>query len=298
MANLTYVIGDLHGYNSLLTGALDAISNDMEAFGDGDTGRRTIVLLGDYVDRGPESADLIAQVRKMEFELPDMGIRVVPLRGNHEDLMLVGGYAFIEQLRQKVQTTSAEEWQSLRDERGMAPFTADMDVPDLAMWSNNGGVETLNSYFTVVDDTDGRRVMKTDAILRLADDLEWMGGLRHAFTDNHRVYVHASVKDGVPLNEQSEASLLWARYGKLDNVGYGDKHVVHGHTPFKDGPILLEKRTNLDVGSFLWGRIAVGVFDDDQAGGPVRMLCVGGTDEWRRGEGWAERRQPLGEATA
>jgi serine/threonine protein phosphatase 1 len=51
-------------------------------------------------------------------------------------------------------------------------------------------------------------------------------------------------------------------------------HVVHGHTPRPKGPELLEHRTNLDTKAFSTGRLVVGVFDDDKAGGPVKLIEV------------------------
>jgi hypothetical protein len=61
-----------------------------------------------------------------------------------------------------------------------------------------------------------------------------------------------------------------------DQRGHDVRHVVHGHHPFKDGPITIEGRTNLDTLAWHTGRLVVGVFDDDVPGGPVSLLEVRG----------------------
>ena len=63
----------------------------------------------------------------------------------------------------------------------------------------------------------------------------------------HRVYVHAGVDPELPLEQQSEATLLWKRYPKGYGAGFGARHVVHGHDNDPDGPLLYEGRTNLDT---------------------------------------------------
>lgn len=71
-----YAIGDIHGRLDLLEQALDAIKRHR------DTSAALIVALGDYVDRGPESAGVIARLRQIEN-----ANQAVCLRGNHETLM-------------------------------------------------------------------------------------------------------------------------------------------------------------------------------------------------------------------
>jgi serine/threonine protein phosphatase 1 len=95
--------------------------------------------------------------------------------------------------------------------------------------------------------------------------------------DRHRVYVHAGVNPDLPLDAQDPQALLWKRYRDVDDQrGHGTRHVVHGHHPFKDGPITIEGRTNLDTLAWHTGRLVVGVFDDDVPGGPVSLLEVRG----------------------
>jgi len=94
--------------------------------------------------------------------------------------------------------------------------------------------------------------------------------------DAHRIYVHAGVDPEFPLLRQSEATLLWKRYPKGYAGGYGDLHVVHGHDNDPGGPLLFEGRTNLDTLAWRTGRLTIGVFDDDKAGGPVDLIEIRG----------------------
>ena len=94
--------------------------------------------------------------------------------------------------------------------------------------------------------------------------------------DAHRLYVHAGVDAGIPLEMQSEKTLLWKRYPKHDASGFGGLHVVHGHDNDPEGPLLYEGRTNLDTAAWKTGRLTVGVFDDDRPGGPVDLIVVRG----------------------
>ena len=95
--------------------------------------------------------------------------------------------------------------------------------------------------------------------------------------DNYRVYVHAGVDPEIPLDRQSEATLLWKRYPKGFSSGFGKLHVVHGHDNYPDGPLLYEGRTNLDTLAWRTGRLVIGVFDDDRPGGPVDFIVVRGS---------------------
>ena len=89
--------------------------------------------------------------------------------------------------------------------------------------------------------------------------------------DAHRLYVHAGVDPEIPLDQQSEATLLWKRYPKGFPGGFGDLHVVHGHDNFPEGPLLYEGRTNLDTLAWRTGRLTIGVFDDETPGRSCRF---------------------------
>jgi serine/threonine protein phosphatase 1 len=95
-------------------------------------------------------------------------------------------------------------------------------------------------------------------------------------TDRHRIYVHAGLDSNVPLDRQSERTLLWKRYPEGDGSGYAGRHVVHGHDSIVDGPQLYEGRSNLDTRGWRTGRLVIAVFDDDTPGGPIDLITVQG----------------------
>jgi serine/threonine protein phosphatase 1 len=217
--SLTYVIPDVHGRDDLLGEALAEIS----AHARGNAG--VIVTIGDYVDKGPQSKEVIDRLLSGMAE----GWRLVALKGNHDAMM-------VEALQ---------------------------DPTKMDSWLGKGGDAALASY-------GGDPAAVPHA------HIAWLDQLRLMHLDAHRLYVHAGVDPDLPLDRQSEATLLCKRYPKGFSGGYGERHVVHGHDNDPDGPLLFEGRTNLDTAAWRTGRLTVGVFDDDKAGGPVDFIVVKG----------------------
>lgn len=213
--HLTFAVGDLHGRRDLLDDVLDAIAARAPEGG-------TVVFLGDYVDRGPSGAQVLARL----IEGPPAGWRWICLKGNHEAMM------------------------------SLALRNADR----LDWWIDNGGGATIASY-------RGDR----EAV---AAHLAWIETLPTMHVDAHRIYVHAGVDAAVPLDRQAERTLIWKRYPDYVDEGHGDRHLVHGHDPNPDGPLRLDSRTDLDTYAWHTGRLAVGVFDDAIAGGPIDIIEV------------------------
>lgn len=213
--SLTYAIADLHGRYDLLIQALNAIFRR--------PGGGTIVTLGDYVDRGAESRQIISHLMTVR-ETPREGWKVVCLKGNHEDMM----------------------YESL-----MKPL-------DLGWWVGNGGETTLKSYSNEVP----------------SNHLHWISKLPTTHVDRHRVFVHAGVDPTKALDQQTEEFMLWYRYVDGADIGHGERHVVHGHTPNRFGPERYQNRTNLDTLAWKTGRLVVAVFDDETPGGPIDLIEV------------------------
>jgi serine/threonine protein phosphatase 1 len=222
--SLTYVIPDIHGRDDLLSDALAEII----VHSGGEAG--AIIMIGDYVDKGPQSREVIDRLLS--------GVagnwRFVALKGNHDALML----------------------QALRDPARMAA------------WLEKGGDAALASY-------------GGDAGAVPEAHIAWLDQLQLMHVDAHRLYVHAGVDPEIPLDRQSEATLLTKRYPKGFSGGFGALHVVHGHDNSPDGPLLYEGRTNLDTLAWRTGRLTVGVFDDDRPGGPIDFITVRGAPAGR-----------------
>lgn len=220
--SLTFAVADLHGRYDLLVGALARI--EARAVGG------TVVFLGDYVDRGPQSCQILETLMAGP---PTPAWRWVCLKGNHDAMM--------------AETCS-----------GRHP---------LDHWLDNGGGATLVSYGQSIGDPADPGVVPEGHIAFL-EALP----LQHA--DAHRVYVHAAVDPLRPLDDQDPEILLWYRYAPGDWRGHGDRHVVHGHHPFADGPHSFGDRTGLDTLAWQTGRLVVGVFDDARPGAPIELLEV------------------------
>jgi serine/threonine protein phosphatase 1 len=222
--SLTYAIADLHGRYDLLVGALNVVFQR--------PGGGTVVTLGDYIDRGPESRQIISHLMTLR-EAPQAGWNVVCLKGNHEDIML-----------QSIRKPLHPEW-----------------------WIGNGGGRTLISYGHAQAGIVDYSVVPTA-------HLDWLAALPLMHIDRHRVFVHAGVDRFKPLDQQDEQTVMWKLYDGNDDGGHDHRHVVHGHHQFADGPILHKGRTDLDTFAWYTGRIVVGIFDDDTAGGPIDVIEV------------------------
>lgn len=195
-----------------------------------------IVTLGDYVDRGPKSGRLLQHLMDEQAA----GRSLICLQGNHEQIMLL----------------------SCRK------------LPHPGWWIQNGGGATLLSYGCAEEgEVDLSRVPK--------EHLDWVAALPLMHIDQHRIYVHAGVNPDVPLDQQEALTdvhgnqhIVWKLYPDDDVRGHGSRHVVHGHHQHKHGPIKLAGRTNLDTLAWYTGRLVIGVFDDEKAGGPLDLIEV------------------------
>ena len=193
-----------------------------------------VIFLGDYIDRGPNPAGVINRLIAGPTE---SGWKWVCLKGNHEDIMC----------------------QARADKR------------KIPWWLQNGGGATLLSY----GQREGQKAKPREYVP--LDHIIWIEGLPMIVMDEHRVFVHGGVSHTLKIGEQTEATLLWKLYHAAHDdfdIAYEGLHVVHGHHQFADGPKLYANRTALDCGAYYTNRLVVGVFDDDEDGGPVETIEV------------------------
>ncbi len=71
----TYVIGDIHGCYDRLCALMDKINIDFDS--------ESLVFLGDYIDRGPNSYEVVEYMIDLKKQSPD----IVFLKGNHEEML-------------------------------------------------------------------------------------------------------------------------------------------------------------------------------------------------------------------
>lgn len=214
-----YAIGDIHGRLDLLLAALDAIRADLAR----DPAERTfVVFLGDLIDRGPSSAQVVEHLRGTDWG----ALTPVFLAGNHEEAML-------------------------------ASYDGDMAM--LRSWVGFGGAETAESYgvspvLLLRDDWQGYWQALRAAIP--AEHVEFLRGFYDQFALGDYLFVHAGVRPGLPLEQQSPRDLRWIREEFLDSKADFGKVVVHGHT-ISDTPELLSNRIGIDTGAYRTDRLTV-----------------------------------------
>ena len=219
-----YAVGDIHGRLDLLRGLHALIAADAATV----PGRRkTIVYLGDYVDRGPESRGVIDCL----LDETPADLAPVWLKGNHEDALI----------------------------RFLDGFSVGWD------WLQFGGEETLCSYGVgLAGSPYGRRNM-IDARLTLRERLPerhlgFLRGLVTRFEFGGYLFVHAGVRPGVALDEQAPDDLIWIRDEFLDSKADHGRVVVHGHSisPMVEN---LANRINIDTGAYATGTLTCLVLD-------------------------------------
>ncbi|MCF4128454.1 metallophosphoesterase family protein [Methylobacterium sp. SyP6R] len=215
---LTYAIGDIHGRADLLARLLARIEEHR-------AGRpRRLVFLGDAVDRGPDSAEVIAILRDLQAGEPEA---VTCLMGNHEAMLLDAAAG-----------------------------------TNLDLWRLNGAGPTLASYGV------------TQPCDLPAEIVAWIAALPTLHGDARRWYVHGGLDPARGAEESDRETRLWMREPFLSSDHDFGRHVVHGHTPTRDGrPELRVHRTNLDTGAVFGGPLTAGIFTDGQEP-PVEVLAV------------------------
>lgn len=215
----TYAIGDVHGRDDLLGRLLDAIGEDAEARGFDDW---RIVMMGDYVDRGEQSAEVLSRLR-MLLAGGGPAPETQALRGNHEDMML----RFIEQ--------------------------PEREGP---RWLRNGGLQTLLSYgvggITLASDAEALE----DAAQRLAeaaaDDLSALRILPAWLRHGTVIFSHAGTDPELPPDLQSERTLIWGTPRFFQLPRKDGLWNVYGHYIVDEAGIT-QGRIAVDTGAYYSG---------------------------------------------
>ena len=186
-----YAVGDVHGCDDRLGLLHRLIAADL---GERPVAEPLVLHIGDYVDRGPDSAGVIERLLR---PFPHPTARVVNLRGNHEEMAL----------------TALETG----------------DIEACAHWLINGGMATLASWGVI---PLNRPRTWRNAVPPA--HLDFMRGLALQHQAGGYIFVHAGLRPGVPLARQADADLLWIREPFLSFKGDFPGVVVHGHTPQRE----------------------------------------------------------------
>lgn len=222
-----YAVGDIHGRLDLFDALVARIEADLAGW----TGDVEMVLLGDYVDRGPDSAGLLD---RLAAPLPSWA-RWTLLRGNHEQSML-----------DAIEGNGGDR--------------------ALRLWLDNGGHEAVRSYGVAALIAYGDDLATIARRLRTRVPAAHVALLRrlklwHRIGDY--LFVHAGIRPGVAIEAQTERDLLWIRGEFLDCRDDHGCVVVHGHTIAPE-PEERDNRIGIDTGAYSSGRLTALVLEGER----------------------------------
>jgi diadenosine tetraphosphatase ApaH/serine/threonine PP2A family protein phosphatase len=208
-----YVIGDVHGRADLL----DRLARSIELDRTGSRSSACTVFLGDYIDRGPKSAEVLGRLAMRDWPLPFLA-----LRGNHEQMLL----RFLN------------------------------EPTYLKAWRHYGGLETLLSFginavkaLDAAAFDDARRALEA----RLPPSvLDFVTSTPAHYELGDYYFCHAGIRPGLPLADQNDADLMWIREEFTNSNIQHEKIIVHGHTPV-ERPEIWSNRINIDTGAYITG---------------------------------------------
>lgn len=210
-----YAIGDIHGRADLFNAMVRAIEKDIRSREAADT---TVILLGDLIDRGPESARVIKLARRWTQR---RNVRF--LSGNHEEMFLQSFFK----------------------------------SGTLRSFMRFGGLETLTSYGIPEEELlkstpDQAQQMMIDSVPW--EDREFLRRFELIISIGDYVFVHAGIRPKRAVKSQAPYDCRWIREPFLSFEGDHGYTVVHGHT-VSDEPVVRHNRIGIDTGAFATGRL-------------------------------------------
>ncbi len=222
-----YAIGDIHGRRDCLDALIALIDVDNAARGKADT---KLIFLGDLVDRGADSRGVVERAMHIA-----KSPKTVLLMGNHEEILI-------------------RAWEGDRKAAGL--------------FHRVGGRETLLSYGVTEAEYDACDLGDLAELVAQHIPVEHVTFMKN-FIDQWRcgdyLFVHAGIRPGVPLDEQSGSDMRWIRREFLDDPRDHGLMIVHGHSITEH----VEERNNrigIDTGAFASGRLTA--------------LGIEGTERW------------------
>lgn len=226
-----WAVGDIHGRADLSDRLLATIRADLAAV---TSGRRVVVMLGDHIDRGPDSRGVLNQLCALAA---DPSLESHFIRGNHEDRL-----------------------EAFLGDPGVGPS-----------WCDYGGRETLASYGvsppTMRGDLDGwAGSARAMAEALRGPHLELLARQHVSVSIGDYFFCHAGARPGIPLSDQSPDDLMWIRQPFLDHPARFEQVVVHGHTP-TEVVVSNARRIGVDTGAY-----ATNTLSAVRLEGPTRLL--------------------------
>lgn len=220
-----YAIGDIHGSLQALERLHEMILLDAGGF----AGPKSLIYLGDYIDRGEHSKEVI----DLLLEEPFADFNRIFLLGNHEQSLL----DFLEH-----------------------PHS-------VAAWLTYGGRATLRSYGVSVERDYAHRPvenLRDELAWHLPQKhLEFFRSMRLYHLAGSYCFVHAGIRPGIPISDQRNEDLLWIRDDFTRSQTHHDHIVVHGHSITAEVD-WNENRIGIDTGAFHSGVLTCLVLEGDE----------------------------------
>ena len=219
---IEYAIGDVHGHLNHMMAALkfcaeDAAKKNM---------RGRVHLLGDYVDRGPNSMGVLEYlIQGTENEHMEW----LPIRGNHD-------HVFLKTCKNDKYELSYEWW-------------------------NHGGQQTLMSYGW---DPVKHGLPSTIGEWVPDEHLDFITDMPIAHKVGDLLFVHAGIKPNKPLELQTHKDLMWIRNEFLKHGEDFGVKVIHGHSPEPENPFLHKNRIAMDSGCFYTDKLSIVCFEPNE----------------------------------
>ena len=224
-----YAIGDIHGCLKELTSLHKKIltSDQFEVKED------LIIYLGDYIDRGLHSKQVIDQILKLK----EKKIKTIHLMGNHEEMMM----DFLFEKKNNIEN-----------------------------WLNFGVDQTFKSYgieiVEFIKEGFGDNVIDRlrNALLDKMDNthIDFFNKLELSFSIGKYLFVHAGIDPDKNLKEQTKKDYLWSRTNAFFDKNFkAEKIIVHGHTPEED-IVNFTYRINVDTGCYFSGKLSCAMLSD------------------------------------
>ncbi len=212
-----WVIGDIHGFSLALDRLLERIAPDSDD---------TIVTLGDYIDRGPDSRGVINRLLTLQKEC-----NLVPIRGNHEEMLLT------LLARERNGTLHPSVWQKI------AALSRKKPQLEMTDWLDLGGRQTLASYgrFTT-------QISQIDAA-----HLDFIGKTLLYYETEHFIFTHAAYIPELKMEDQPQEVLLNHRLRiSVPDPHISGKTVYVGHSAQRNGEIFSREHL-ICIDTYLYG---------------------------------------------
>lgn len=222
-----YAVGDIHGRLDLLERLLGRITEDCARRR---PARVVLVFLGDYIDRGPASRQVVERLmRGAPPTGPLAGSEWVCLKGNHEDCMV--------------------------------HFLDDTSLG--ASWCRNGGIDTVRSYAGDLPERPEADMAALQLLLVRTlppSHLRFLARLPLLHREGDYVFAHAGIRPGIALEDQDPRDLMWIRDEFLYDSSPANFVVVHGHTPTPT-PDIRPHRIGIDTRAYESGALTAVVLE-------------------------------------